>query len=136
MKKIFALALAATLAMGAYADNVKYLKFRTTDGTEKSLPIAGGITITFADGEIIAMAGDEMFVANIADMISMWFDVTPTSIDTFLADDIADGTTVRVYSMEGRLVSTYRHTTGATPDLPAGTYVINAGKKVAKVLVK
>lgn len=136
MKKILSLAVVAFMALGAQADDVKYLNFKTADGVEKSLPLEGGITITFNDGKIQAVAGEQTFTADLADMISMWFDVVPTAIDNILNDDLAEGTTVRVYGMDGRLVKTYQHATGVLADLPAGTYVISAGKKVAKVLVK
>lgn len=136
MKKILTLAAAAFLALGASADDVKYMTFKTADGTTQSLALADGIKITFNDGKIVATAGENTFTADIADMISMWFDVVPTSIDNILNDDLAAGTPVRVYGMDGRLVKTYQHAAGVQAELPAGTYVISAGKKVAKVLVK
>lgn len=136
MKKILSFAAAAFLALGAQADDVKYMTFKTADGTTRSLALADGIKITFNDGKIVATAGENTFSADIADMISMWFDVVPTAIDNILNDDLEAGTTVRVYGMDGRLVKTYQHAAGVQADLPAGTYVISAGKKVAKVLVR
>lgn len=136
MKKIFTLIAAALLTLGAQADDVKYLTFKTADGSTKSLSIAEGLTIRFADGKIVASAAGEEFTADLGDMISMWFDVTPTAIGNIINDELAEGTTVRVYNMEGRLVKSYQHAAGVSAELPAGTYVISAGTKVAKVLVK
>lgn len=136
MKKILSLIAAAVLTLGAQADDVKYLTFKTADGATKSLSIADGLTIRFADGKIVANAAGEEFSADLGDMISMWFDVVPTAIGSILNDDLEEGTTIRVYGMDGRLVKSYQHAAGVSADLPAGTYVISAGKKVAKVLVK
>lgn len=136
MKKLIALFAATTLALAAQAEDVKYITLKTADGVERSLPLAEGLTIRFADGKLVATAGDESFTADIADMLSMWFDVEPTAIDLVINDDLAEGSTVRVYGMDGRLVKSYVHTAGAQADLPAGTYIIATGKQVAKVLVK
>lgn len=136
MKKLLSLAVAAVLALGAQAEDVKYMTFKTADGVTHSLALADGIKITFNDGKIQATAGEDIFSADIADMISMWFEVVPTAIENILNDDLAEGTTVRVYGMDGRIVKTYQHAAGVQTELPAGTYVISAGKKIAKVLVK
>ena len=48
MKKILSLIAAAVITLGAQADDVKYLTFKTADGATKSLSIADGLTIRFA----------------------------------------------------------------------------------------
>lgn len=136
MKKFFTLLATLTLTLAAQAEDVKYLTFKTADGIERSLPLADGLTIRFADGRLVATAGDETFTADIADMLSMWFDVEPTAIENVINDDLAEGSTVRVYGMDGRLVKSYVHSAGTKAELPTGTYIIATGKQVAKVIVK
>lgn len=138
MKKLYLLALAACLATGAQADNVKYLTFKLADGTEKSLPLGSNLSITFANGELMAYSYDDSssFRAKLSDMESMWFAVEPSAIETILTDDLAAGTPISVYGMDGRLVKSCQHVKGAQPELPAGTYIISAGKKTAKIVVK
>lgn len=136
MKKIFTLAITALLAIGAQADNVKYLNFRTLDGQETSLPIANGLTITFEDGKIIAKADGSIFQAELSNMQDMYFGATVVSVPGISADAIPAGTLVRVYTTDGRMVQSYEQTEGAQPSLPAGLYMIQAGGKTTKTLVK
>lgn len=136
MKKIFTLAITALLAIGAQADNVKYLNFRTLDGQETSLPIANGLTITFEDGKIIAKADGSIFQAELSNMQDMYFGATVVSVPGISADAIPAGTLVRVYTTDGRMVQSYEQTEGAQPQLPAGLYMIQAGGKTTKTLVK
>lgn len=136
MKKILTLAVTALMALGAQADNVKFLNFRTLDGQETSLPIANGLTITFEDGKIIAKAEGSIFQAELSNMQDMYFGATVVSIPSISADAIPAGTLVRVYTTDGRMVQSYEQTEGAQPQLPAGLYMIQAGGKTTKTLVK
>ena len=52
-KAILFLAACFCLAI-AKAESVKYMTFQTTDGTEHSLSLSGGIDISFANGELVA----------------------------------------------------------------------------------
>lgn len=136
MKKILTLAVTALMALGAQADNVKFLNFRTLDGQETSLPIANGLTITFEDGKIIAKAEGSIFQTELSNMQDMYFGATVVSIPSISADAIPAGTLVRVYTTDGRMVQSYEQTEGAQPQLPAGLYMIQAGGKTTKTLVK
>lgn len=136
MKKILTLAVTALLAVGAKADNVQYLNFRTLDGQETSLPIANGLTITFEDGKIIAKADGSIFQAALSNMQDMYFGATVVGIKSIAPDAIPAGTLVRVYTTDGRMVQSYEQTEGAQPSLPAGLYMIQAGGKTTKTLVK
>lgn len=136
MKKILTLAVTALLALGAQADNVKFLNFRTLDGQETSLPIENGLTITFEDGKIIAKADGSIFQAELSNMQDMYFGATVVGIQSIASDAIPAGTLVRVYTTDGRMVQSYEQTEGAQPALPAGLYMIQAGGKTTKTLVK
>lgn len=136
MKKILSLAVAAILALGAQADNVKSLTFRTLDGQETNLSIADGLTITFEDGKIIARAADSIFQTELSNMQDMFFSELVTGIKTISPDDIPEGAIVRIFTTDGRMVQSYQHAAGAQPQLPAGLYMIQAAGKTTKTLVK
>lgn len=136
MKKILSLIVLAACAASASADGVKYITFRTADGTEKSLSLAQEVEISFNDGKLCATTAGDEFTADLAQMASMWFSAEPTAIDALVNDSLAEGTAVRIYDMEGRLVSQYQHVQGKHPDVPAGNYILCVGNKATKVLVK
>lgn len=136
MKKIFSLAVAAVLSIGAYADDVRTLTFRTLSGEETSLSVAEGLTITFVDGQLVARTGDSIFQVALSDMQDMYFSFMPVGIKSISSDEIPVGTLVRVYTTDGRMVQSYEQSNGAQPSLPAGLYMINAGGKTTKTIVK
>lgn len=124
------------MALGAQADDVKYLNFRTLDGQETSLPIANGLTITFQDGKILAKADGSIFQTELSNMQDMYFGATVVGIKSIASDAIPAGTLVRVYTTDGRMVQSYEQTEGVQPSLPAGLYMIQANGKTTKTLVK
>lgn len=136
MKKLLSLAAVALMALGAQADDVKYLNFRTIDGKETSVSIENGLTITFENGKIIAKADGTIFQADLSEMQDMYFGATLVGIQNIASDAIPAGTLVRVYTTDGRMVQSYEQTAGAQPALPAGLYMIQAGGKTTKTLVK
>lgn len=136
MKKILSLAFVASLAIGAQAEDVKALTFRTIDGQETSLSIENGLTITFEDGKLVARAEGSIFQADLSQMQDMYFSQTAVGIKTITTDEIPAGTLVRVYTTDGRMVQSYEQTQGAQPSLPAGLYMIQAGGKTVKTVVK
>lgn len=124
------------MALGAQAEDVKYLNFRTLDGKETSLPIENGLTITFEDGKIVAKADGTIFQTELSNMQDMYFGATVVGIQSIASDAIPAGTIVRVYTTDGRMVQSYEQTAGAQPALPAGLYMIQADGKTTKTLVK
>lgn len=136
MKKLLSLAAVALMALGAQAEDIKYLNFRTLDGQEHGLPIENGLTITFENGKLIANANGTIFQAELSNMQDMYFGATLVGIPCISADAIPAGTLVRVYTTDGRMVQSYEQTEGAQPTLPAGLYMIQADGKTTKTLVK
>lgn len=124
------------MALGAQAEDVKYLNFRTLDGKETSLSIENGLTITFEDGKIVAKADGTIFQTELSNMQDMYFGATVVGIQSIASDAIPAGTIVRVYTTDGRMVQSYEQTAGAQPALPAGLYMIQADGKTTKTLVK
>ena len=136
MKKLLSLAAVALMALGAQAEDIKYLNFRTLDGQEHGLSIENGLTITFENGKLIANANGTIFQAELSNMQDMYFGATLVGIPSISADAIPAGTLVRVYTTDGRMVQSYEQTAGAQPALPAGLYMIQADGKTTKTLVK
>lgn len=136
MKKLLSLAAVALMALGAQAEDIKYLNFRTLDGQEQSLSIENGLTITFQDGKLIANANGTIFQAELSNMQDMYFGATLVGIPSINADAIPAGTIVRVYTTDGRMVQSYEQTAGEQPALPAGLYMIQVGGKTTKTIVK
>lgn len=136
MKKLLSLAAAAIISLGACAEDITSLTFRTLDGQETNLSIANGLTITFEDGQLIARADDSIFQVPLSQMQDMYFSNTPVGLKGITSDEIPVGTIVRVYTTDGRMVQSYEQSEGAQPQLPAGLYMIKAGAKTTKTLVK
>lgn len=136
MKKTMLLLAATVLSMVASADTVKYLTFRTADGTESSLPISGGVDITFSNGELVAQASGSEFRASLTDVRDMWFTYEATSIESVLSDSAAAGNRVDIFSSDGRRIADFEWVAGQAPTLPAGFYIVRTGGRSQKVHIK
>lgn len=141
MKHLFSLLLAGMATIGASAQSYNYFTFKTTDGTETSVG-AENLKITFQDNKLVATNGTESFTAAVGDMATMFFALTPTSInetaengsvsatitDGKLRVNAPAGTKVTVYGVDGRQYGT----TG----LQKGTYLVRIGNQTLKVVGK
>ncbi len=134
-KAILFLAACFCLAI-AKAESVKYMTFQTTDGTEHSLSLSGGIDISFANGELVAKAVDGEFRAPLTEMRDMWFAVEATSIQEALTDTVAEGMPVKIVSTDGRTKMEVRWSQNSPLALPAGIYIVQAEGKTYKVIIK
>ena len=140
MKNILLTILCALGTLAASAQNFDYLTFRTNAGTEYSVPV---------DGLKITISGDKLQVSSttknldfaINDLGCFFFAAEPTAIQQATANDVQvsivngnlqtnapAGTTIRVYTLDGRAVPT----TG----LGAGIYVIKVNNRTFKTLAR
>ena len=140
MKNILLTLLCALGTLAASAQNFDYLTFRTNAGTEYSVPV---------DGLKITISGDKLRVSSTAQDLAFaidelgcfFFAAEPTAIQSATADDVQvsivngnlqtnapAGTTIRVYTLDGRAVPT----TG----LDAGIYVIKVNNRTFKTLAR
>lgn len=141
MKRLFFLTLLAAVAvLGATAQTLDYLTIRLSDGTEQSLT-AVGTKITFSDGKLLAVNGEESATYDVSEVAKMYFSATPTSIaalpvaqsisaaivDGHLKVTAPAGTSVALYTAEGRRISTSAH-------LTKGLYVVRIGNETLKLL--
>ena len=136
MKKTLLLLASLAFAAVASADAVKYLTFRTANGTEQSLPVAGGVDITFNDGEIVATAPGTVFRASLTDIRDMWFSYEASSIEAVLTDCASSGNRVEIFTSDGRSVADFVWGDSTAPVLPSGFYLVRTGGRTQKVFIK
>lgn len=134
-KALFFLAACFSIAV-AKAESVKYMTFQTTDGTEHSLSLSGGIDISFDNGELVAKAADGEFRAPLTEMRDMWFAIQATSIQEALSDTVTEGTPVKIASTDGRTRMEVLWSRNGSLNLPAGVYIVQADGKTYKVFIK
>ena len=136
MKKTLLLLASLAFAPVANADAVKYLTFRTADGTEQSLPVTGGVDITFDNGEIVATAPGTVFRASLTDIRDMWFSYEASSIESVLTDCAASGNRVEIFTSDGRSVAAFAWGDAAAPVLPSAFYIVRTGGRTQQVYIK
>lgn len=143
MKHILLTCLGLLFGLGLQAQSYDYLTLRTLNGDETSLGI-DNLRITFADGKLNADNGRESASVPLADMSCMFFSLQPTGIGSQagltdaslqvrivggrLITNAPAGSSIRVYGVDGRQVSTAR--------LAAGTYIVNINGRTFKLLAK
>ena len=126
--------LAAILALTtSHADDYPYLTFETQDGTTQSVAVSG-LTLTSADGNLIATSGTETLTLALSDLTKMYFASEATSIDELTtklpADGVAEVYTLAGVSLGQRTLNTLHST------LDAGVYIIKVNGQTLKVMVK
>lgn len=150
---LFCLLLVLGTAMGADAQNSDYLTVRTADGQEHSLP-ADGLKITFGNGNLTATASGATLTLPLAGLGSMFFTQQPTSVASLTAGgtenaSIRDGqltvtakagTSVRIYTADGRLAAVHiQRATGTEPadgHFAAGVHIVKMNGKTFKLLAR
>lgn len=142
MKKFFLLALLSLGFCGANAQTYNYLVVADQSGKTTDLPVSD-ITITFADGNLVAKTADDNVVTlPLASLDKMYFSTTATGIATvtngLIAAEIVDGhlkvsapagTKVAVYGTDGRQLS-------VSGRLAPGAYIVNVGGQTFKLLAR
>lgn len=125
MKRIvLMLALAATAALTISADNYNYLIVQKQDGTEQSFT-ALGLTITFANGNMMATQNGETTTLALSELNKMFFSQEPTGIKE-VSTGMAEPTGSEVvYDLQGRKMT-------VNGNLPKGIYIVNGKKVVVK----
>ncbi len=119
-------------------DRYGFVTFKTADGVEQSLP-AMGLSITFKDGQLLAVNGGHSATIPLSDISSMFFSYTATGItapeknavkvrvvDGKLQIDAPAGSRVSVFTPDGRLVG--------TENLTKGIYVVRVNEQTFKIV--
>lgn len=119
----------------AHAEDYAYLTFQQADGTLVSIP-ASSLTMTFADGKLVATYGAESRTLTVAELASMYFSKTDaTGIKNTVVTD-ADGE-VEAFTLQGVSFGKFNNVESLKKKVPAGVYVVKASNgKTSKVDVK
>lgn len=136
MRKLSILLAASTLLplSAARADNYAYLTFRSADGTLLSVA-AESLTVSFADGKLVATDGTTTHELTLASLSSMYFtEADVTAIGSLPTAD-ADGS-VQAFSLSGTRLGTYASASEFSRQAAKGIYVIKGNGKTSKVIVR
>jgi len=128
------LAIAALTASKAQT-TFNYLVVTSTDGTQTALPISG-LTIKFADGNLVATTADGTRQIAIASLDFMTFSEQgqTTAIDPSTATDT--DAEVQVFTVGGILKGSFDSVAAARKELPKGIYIVRQQKRAFKITIE
>ena len=127
--------LVAILALTtAHADDYPYLTFETQDGTTQSVAVSG-LTLTIADGNLVAANGTQTLTLALSDLTKMYFASEATSIDELTSKLPADGV-AEVFTLAGVSLGQYDSLQAVRAALQQGVYIIKVNGQTLKVMVK
>lgn len=130
-KNILMLALLASAALNASADNYNYLTVQKQDGTEQSFT-AQGLTITFANGNMVATQDGQTTTLALSELNKMFFSQEPTGIEDVSISEPAGEVSGAVYDLSGRKVTSAPASSSTPSLLKKGIYIVNGKKIVVK----
>lgn len=122
---------AGTVAAQAY--DYRYLTFRKTDGTTQAVSVES-LTLTVADGQLVAENADGRTTLALGELSSMYFDNGLTGIDGVSAS-AADGT-VEVFSVSGMFLGRFGSMKQAGTSLEKGVYIIRTDGQTRKEVIR
>ena len=135
------------------AQRLDYLTLRLLNGSEQSLNISQGATLTFTGDKLVAQADNKQTEFTLADLSTLFFTAEPTGINdvtntavraTFSGNTLLitapAGSNVSVYNLDGRAVATLKKSTNGnerfTLPLSKGVYVVRIGQQTFKLLAQ
>lgn len=120
MKKFLLSAILAAISIGMHAEYNK-LVFTTHNGEKLAIGVKG-LEISYLDGEMIAIAGNELIIIPLTALESMEFS------DSNAVDSVAsvDNSEVTAYSVNGISLGTFKSRSDALKGLPAGIYILKS----------
>lgn len=122
-------------APAAFADGFEYnyLAFTNSNGVSQTVSVTD-LTITFADGKLVAVNGDGTKQFVLTDLTKMYFTDTPTGISEVTAE--GNASQVEIYSVAGMFIGNYPNLAAAKSKLKAGVYVIRQKNKTTKIAIR
>ena len=152
--KFYLMLLVMLMATSAKADNVKYLVLNS-GGEETVIALADNPVMTIEEGILkVTVAGEEKVSADLSQGLTYSFSETATSIQEILNNESSRleqghvyiaharaGETVRVFTVDGKLVASQRVNSEGTADidlttLGKGLYIVKSAKTSIKVMNK
>ena len=132
MKRFFlTLAVAVATTITANAENYDFLTIQKMDGTAVSFN-STDLTITFADGNLIASQGGQQTTFELIKLSKMFFSST-TDVQIFSTDAVETGD---VFDLQGRRIASKIRLKDLQNQLPKGVYIVKNGQKNVKMTVK
>jgi len=131
MRKLFLLWMLLT-GLSASAYDYPYLAFKTTDGTVQTVSVES-LKLTIADGVLTATNGDGSKTFTISDLSKMYFSADESGV-TGIKQVTTSATEVKVYSLSGMQMGSYRSVAEARTALKSGLYVIVEEGKSYKMI--
>ena len=128
MKKLLVTFLTIGTLQTAFAYDYPYLLFQTSDGSMQALAVEE-LTISFADGQLVATNADGSQTFPLAQLSKMYFSADNiTNIQTVeqTAADIDE--TTEIYDLQGRKVTRQQ--------MRQGIYILKSRNGIRKVNVK
>ena len=152
--KFYLMLLVMLMATSAKADNVKYLVLNS-GGEETVIALADAPVMTINEGTLkVTVAGVEKLSTDLSQGLTYSFSETATSIQEILNNESSrleqghvyiaharEGETVRVFTIDGKLVASQRINSEGTADidlttLGKGLYIVKSAKTSIKVMNK
>ena len=152
--KFYLMLLVMLMATSAKADSVKYLVLNS-GGEETVIALADAPVMTINEGMLkVTVAGVEKLSADLSQGLTYSFSETATSIQEVLNNESSrleqghvyiaharEGETVRVFTIDGKLVASQRINSEGTADidlttLGKGLYIVKSAKTSIKVMNK
>jgi hypothetical protein len=152
--KFYLMLLVMLMATSAKADSVKYLVLNS-GGEETVIALADNPVMTINEGTLkVTVAGVEKLSADLSQGLTYSFSETATSIQEILNNESSrleqghvyiaharEGETVRVFTVDGKLVASQRINGEGTADidlttLGKGLYIVKSAKTSIKVMNK
>lgn len=132
MKRFFlTLAVAIATTITANAENYDFLAIQKMDGTVVSFN-STDLTITFADGNLIASQGGQQTTLELSKLSKMFFSST-TDVQNLSTDAVETGD---VFDLQGRRIASKIRLKDLQNQLPKGVYLVKNGQKAVKMTVK
>lgn len=139
MKRLLFILFATLCFSIAHANTYPYLTFTKTDGSQVSVSVES-LTITIADGKLIASNGREEQELKLSSLASMSFtSSSATAINSITADGYvssSDSAPVQAFTTAGTAIGTYRNLTAFLSQAPRGVYIIKSNGRTQKIMVR
>lgn len=133
MKKFFAtiVALIGTLAAQAY--DFPYLILQSADGNTQAVSVES-LTITFADGQIVAVNDNGSQTFTLTDLNKMFFSNSGDATGISTMESV--GESVEAFTLGGLSLGKFSSMVEAKSSLKTGVYVLRSKNKNVKIAIK
>jgi len=133
MKKFFVTMAVLTGTLAAEAYDFPYLILQSADGNTQAVSVES-LTITFADGQLLAVNDDGNQTYTLTDLSKMFFSSSGNATGISTKESV--GESVEAFTLGGLSLGTFSSLTEAKSSLKAGVYVLRSKNKTVKIAIK